>query len=40
MILLIAEEKDQSMNKVIDWLYYLNKKFIRINEKSTNKLYW
>ncbi len=38
MILLIAEEKDQSMNKVIDWLYYLNKKFIRINEKSTNKL--
>lgn len=38
MILLIAEEKDQSMNKVIDWLYYLNKKFIRINENSTNKL--
>jgi len=35
MILILAEEKDHSTNKVIDWLNYYQEEFLRISESST-----
>jgi len=34
MILILSEDTDQSTNRVIDWLYFNNKDFIRINTES------
>jgi ATP-GRASP peptide maturase of grasp-with-spasm system len=34
MILISSSENDESTNHVIRWLYYYNKKFIRVNEST------
>jgi ATP-GRASP peptide maturase of grasp-with-spasm system len=38
MILLITDENDQTINEIVDWLYFFNKKFKRVNRNSKNRL--